>query len=69
MNWLQRACKDEPFGAALLASGVSEEVVIRSCMDPRVSLPEEGSSGLFDALEDMNATPCLTKCLAIYAAN
>lgn len=72
-NWLSGETGDadavsgDPFGAALLAVGVTAETIRRWSVDPRVRLPpagaEEGS--LFDALEDTDATACLEKCIAI----
>jgi len=67
-NWLNVPIADDFFGRALLASGVSMDMVTSWCGDPTVQFEGEGKS-LFDLLEDMDSRDCLRKCAAIAAEN
>eukprot|EP00978_Attheya_sp_CCMP212_P031544 scaffold119746_cov48-Attheya_sp.AAC.1 len=70
MNWLGKDMEIDTFGSALLKTGISAETIKAWSVDPRVELPEgEGMGSIFDALEDMDASPCLDKCIAINAAS
>ena len=69
-NWLKSSIKDDPFGAALLAAGVSEDFLTKGTVDPQVSKPgEEKKGSLFDALEDMDYADCLAKVVEIAGVN
>ena len=68
MNWLQVPASEDPFAKALLEAGLSEETIKAWSVDPRVKVDGEMSS-IFDALEDMDAGPCLDKLKAISAEN
>ena len=51
-----------------MAGGVSAETIKAWSIDPVVPY-EDGSKGsVFDALEDLDAGPCLAKCKALSAA-
>jgi len=69
MNWLEAACDQDPYGKRLLEAGLDKETIVAWSVDPQVNI-EGGSKGsLFDQLEDMNATPCLEKALALKKLN
>ena len=70
-NWLKTTLKDDAFGKALLAAGVSEAFITAGTVDPLVFLPGgEGKMGsLFDQLEDLDFDECLAKVQAIAEVN
>ena len=61
------ASKD-PFAKALLEAGLSKDTIKEWSVDPRVKVEGEMSS-IFDALEDLDAGPCLDKLKAITREN
>ena len=63
LNWLERAPADDPFGAELLDAGCASADLARWGGDPAAVGAGEGS-GLFDFLEDRDATDCLAQLLA-----
>ena len=63
MNWLKVQPSADPFGAALIRAGVSEETIKTWSVDPQV----KGKS-LFDQLEDLNAEECLAKAVQLASA-
>jgi len=71
-NWLSSTYKitEDPFGKMLIEAGLTEETIAAWSVDPQVTLvkgePKKGS--LFDALEDMNVSECLAKCVELNAA-
>jgi len=67
MNWLEKSISDEAFGAALMRNGFDDATIKEWSVDARVEgAGEDGAKGsIFDALEDMNAPDCLTKCIGI----
>ena len=71
VNWLQTPMKADSFGAALLSKGISAETLAAWTVDPQVALPGAGGKkgSLFDALEDMDLSACVDKCLAIAEEN
>jgi len=64
-NWLGVKFAEDPFSAAMLASGVSEEIIAAWTKDPQVDIGEGKKGSIFDALEDMNAADCLKKACAL----
>lgn len=64
LNWLKADLKEDSFGKALLAAGVSEESIKAWSVDPQVE-HAEGKGSCFDLLEDKNADECLKTCLTI----
>ena len=68
MNWLERPLAEDPFGKALLAAGISEEMLQSWMVDPRVPMPDGGQGSLFDALEDLDLDACVAKAVEISKA-
>lgn len=67
-NWLSVPIAKDPFGAALIAAGVPENVIADWSVDPQVMV--DGKKGsLFDALEDLDSADCIAKCVAIAKEN
>ena len=65
-NWYQRRFKDDAFGKALLAAGLSTNLLKEWSRDPRVQLDSDGNQGsLFDALEEMDTPACLEELVRI----
>lgn len=64
MNWLGAELKEDSFGSALLAAGISEETIMGWTKDPQVAYGGAQAS-LFDSLEDVNSDVCLARCLEI----
>ena len=56
LNWLKATPETDPFGKELIKAGVSAATIRQWSVDPQV----KGKS-LFDQLEDLNASDCLTK--------
>lgn len=67
-NWLEVPIAKDSFGKALVDAGVSEDVLKAWSVDPQV-LVGGAKSSLFDALEDLDSTVCVEKCVAINAEN
>jgi len=68
MNWLEVQCKNDSYCRALTSAGITEETIKAWSVDPQVRLmakpfkQEGGKKGsIWDALEDMDAVPCLEK--------
>jgi len=65
-NWLGATLDADPFGAAILAAGVAPEHAKAWTVDPVVPYDADGTKGsVFDALEDMDAEPCMRKLVAL----
>ena len=70
MNWLSRPIEKDPLGKELLKSGISKKTIRTWSQDPRVRLSENGEEGsIFDALEDMDASQCLSKMIELNKLN
>ncbi|CAJ1339889.1 unnamed protein product, partial [Effrenium voratum] len=67
-NWLRASITKDPFGKAVLASGVTMHMIKEWFDDPAVSF-EGGKKSLFDLVEDLDAAECLKKLKAIAAEN
>jgi len=69
VNWTGADAAAEPFGAAMLAAGISADTVKAWSVDPQVTLPDsDGKKGsLFDSVEDTNADDCLATLVKINA--
>lgn len=67
-NWLGTDLSKDPFGKALLASGVSLKAIKAWTDDPPVNF-EGKKQSLFDLVEDMDGKDCLQKCAKIAAQN
>jgi nucleoside diphosphate kinase len=67
-NWLGASFKEDFYGKALLASGVSEDMLTAWFDDPPVNFEGKDQS-LFDLLEDLDARECLEKSASIAGTN
>ena len=61
INWLEIKPEDDPFGAYLLASGLSADTLMAWTKDPVVPLDADNKGSLFDALEDSDVPQCAAK--------
>mmetsp|Transcript_30988 Transcript_30988/g.36162 ORF Transcript_30988/g.36162 Transcript_30988/m.36162 type:complete len:346 (-) Transcript_30988:15-1052(-) len=68
-NWLGVPIGEDGFGKALLNAGLSEETIKAWSVDPRVEQPEGGKGSVFDSLEDMDVSECLSKLVELNALN
>jgi nucleoside diphosphate kinase len=68
-NWLGVAIKDDPFGAALLEKGMTEDMIKAWCVDPQVTQVDDSKGSIFDALEDKDIDDCIATCVAISKKN
>mmetsp|Transcript_2718 Transcript_2718/g.5972 ORF Transcript_2718/g.5972 Transcript_2718/m.5972 type:complete len:343 (+) Transcript_2718:133-1161(+) len=68
-NWLGVSVETDPFGAALLDSGLSKKTIEEWSVDPRVTLPGGDKGSVFDALEDMDVDECLAKLVELNGLN
>ena len=71
LNWLNRQIKQEPFGNALLQSGISNKQIKRWCLDPQIKISTDGgvSGSIFDELEELDADECLAKMIELNGLN
>jgi len=67
VNWLGADLAGDAFGAALVGAGIPAETLAAWSVDPVVPYADGGKGSLFDALEDMDAEPCLKKAVALAA--
>ena len=71
-NWLSSPPSEDPFGQELLASGVSEAAVRAWFEDPPLldveGAASGGGQGLFDFLEDRDATDTALHLMAQHTA-
>jgi len=64
LNWVGATLETDPFGKAMLASGIPKDTIMAWTKDPQV--PFEGKkASLFDLLEDLDYDECLSKAQAI----
>ena len=68
-NWLNINIEDDPFGAALVAGGLSKSTIVDWCKDPQVQLTDTDRGSIFDSLEDMDVGDCLNKLIAMNELN
>jgi nucleoside diphosphate kinase len=64
LNWMGATLETDPFGKALLESGVPKSTIMEWTKDPQVNF-EGKKASLFDLLEDLDYDPCLAKAQAI----
>uniref|UniRef100_A0A7S2SSL9 adenine phosphoribosyltransferase n=1 Tax=Rhizochromulina marina TaxID=1034831 RepID=A0A7S2SSL9_9STRA len=69
LNWCGATLETDPFGAALLQSGVCAEMLQQWTVDPQVNYVDGSRGSLFDALEDTDALDCISKCRTLARAN
>merc|ERR1740121_2370209 len=68
MNWLGYKAEKDSWGKALLAADVRPKTIKDWCLDPQVMYGEKlapTTKSIWDTLEDMDAQPCIDKCLEI----
>jgi nucleoside diphosphate kinase len=68
VNWLGATLEDDPFGSAMLSSGISKSIIMDWTKDPQVRDPDPASgkkASLFDLLEDLDYDACLEKAQLI----
>jgi len=69
-NWLEKPLKDDIFGKQLLGAGMSEAMIKDWSVDAQVVVDGAGKKGsIFDQLEDINSSDCLTKMVALSKMN
>lgn len=68
-NWLGASVDTDPFGKALLSSGLSKKTIAEWSVDPRVKLHGGEKGSVFDALEDMDVDACLAKLVELNKLN
>lgn len=61
MNWLEVQCKKDSYCKSLVKAGVTEDTIKAWSVDPQVKYENGKKGSIWDALEDMDATPCLEK--------
>jgi len=64
LNWMKAKLEDDPFGAAMLSSGIPKDTIMAWTKDPQVNY-EGKKASLFDLLEDLDYDECLAKAQAI----
>jgi len=70
MNWLGAKAHRDFYGKALLEAGVRPKTIKDWCLDPAVTFGEKLNptiKSIWDTLEDMDAKPCIEKCVEIDA--
>eukprot|EP01062_Namystynia_karyoxenos_P000605 TRINITY_DN10220_c0_g1_i1.p1 TRINITY_DN10220_c0_g1~~TRINITY_DN10220_c0_g1_i1.p1 ORF type:complete len:339 (+),score=165.41 TRINITY_DN10220_c0_g1_i1:114-1130(+) len=66
MNWLEIPCSKDDYCQRMVAAGIPEETIKQWSVDPQVNIGGGKKGSLFDALEDLDATPCLEKAKELY---
>lgn len=69
VNWLGKRIGKDPFGKALLDSGVPKKTIEHWSVDPQVVLPDGDKGSIFDYLEDLDAPECLEKMIELHKLN
>ena len=59
----------DPFGRALINSGITKDTIKAWSLDPHVELPDGKQGSIFDALEDLNVDECKTMMIEINKLN
>lgn len=68
-NWLGMPLKKDSFGKALLNAGLSKKTIKEWSLDPRIKLLDGEMGSVFDYLEDLDVSECLSKLEALNKAN
>lgn len=67
MNWLSKDVIEDHYGKVLLSRGLTANLLAEWSKDPQVATPPSGEKkGLFDYVEDTDASPCMEKLVGIY---
>jgi len=70
MNWLGYKCEKDAYGEKCLNLGIPMKVLKEWCRDPQVVLDQSGKKGsCYDAMEDLDAQPCLDKMSELWTLN
>lgn len=64
LNWMGAKLEDDPFGKAMLDSGIPKDTIMAWTKDPQVAY-EGKKASLFDLLEDLDYDACLAKAQVI----
>jgi len=64
LNWVGAKLEEDAFGKAMLDAGIPKETIMHWTKDPQVMF-EGKKQSLFDLLEDLDYTECLSKAQAI----
>jgi len=68
-NWLGASAESDPFGKALLESGLSSKTIAEWSVDPRINLPGGEKGSIFDSVEDLDVGDCLAKLVELNGLN
>jgi len=69
-NWLGVPIAKDKFGRSMRSEKIAMGVIKAWSVDPQVTIEEGGAKGsLFDAVEDLNADPCLAKLISLARLN
>merc|ERR1712176_1532671 len=68
-NWLKLPIGKDRFGRQSLGEGVAMAPIKEWSVDPQVNVEAGKKGSIFDALEDLDADPCLAKLAAISKLN
>jgi len=68
-NWLGLPIGKDRFGRQTLGEGVPMDTIKAWSVDPQVTVEEGKKGSIFDALEDLDADPCLAKLAAFSKLN
>merc|ERR1712232_1279280 len=70
VNWLGVPIQDDSYGQALLACGMTPQIIQHCFSDPEVSYPPGNlPQSLFDLLEDLDSRACLQRLCDIVSHN
>lgn len=69
LNWAKKSIREDPFGQALLSAGLTVETIQAWSIDPQINLPNNEFGSIFDALEDLDVSDCLTKLITLNELN
>jgi len=68
-NWMGVPIFRDRFGKLMLSEGMTMDTIKAWSVDPQVNIEAGKKGSIFDALEDMDADPCLAKVVALSALN
>lgn len=64
LNWMSAKLEDDPFGKAMLDSGIPKDTIMEWTKDPQVAF-EGKKQSIFDLLEDLDYDQCLARAQAV----
>jgi nucleoside diphosphate kinase len=68
MNWLEKRCDQDDYCKELVKAGVKEATINAWSVDPQVKGLDGKKGSIFDMLEDLDATNCAKKAVALQKA-